>query len=134
MGDDTTFVSMKDIRIGRYVLIDGVPCRIVDIETSAPGKHGSAKMRVTGIGMFEGQKRTLLKPSSADAEAPVITKRKAQVVSVTDSTTQVMDSETYEVYDLPITEDFKGKIKPGMEVEVIEAMGRKALSRTLTNE
>ena len=134
MGDETTLVSMKDLRVGRYILIDGVPCRVVDIETSAPGKHGSAKMRVTGIGMFEGQKRTLLKPSSADADAPVITKRKAQVVSVTDSTAQIMDSETYEVYDLPITEDFKGKLKPGIEVEVIEAMGRKALSRTLTNE
>lgn len=134
MGDEITLVSMKDVRVGRYILIDGVPCRVVDIETSAPGKHGSAKMRVTGIGMFEGQKKTLLKPSSADAEAPVITKKKAQVVSVTDATTQLMDSETYEVYDLPITDEFKGKLKPGMEVEVIEAMGRKALSRTLTNE
>ncbi len=134
MGDDTTIVSMKEIRVGRYLIIDGVPCKVVDIETSAPGKHGSAKMRITGIGMFEGQKKTLLKPSSADGEAPIITKRKVQVVSVTDSTAQLMDSETYEVYDLPITEDFKGKLKPGIEVEVIEAMGRKALSRTLTNE
>jgi translation initiation factor 5A len=75
---------MKDVRVGRYIIIDGIPCRVVDIETSSPGKHGSAKMRVTGIGMFDGQKKTLLKPSSADAEAPVIIKKKAQVVSVSD--------------------------------------------------
>ncbi|MCL4379002.1 MAG: translation initiation factor IF-5A [Candidatus Marsarchaeota archaeon] len=134
MGDDVTIVSMKDVRVGRYIIIDGIPCRVVDIETSSPGKHGSAKMRVTGIGMFDGQKKTLLKPSSADAEAPVIIKKKAQVVSVSDSTAQLMDSDTYEVYDLPITDEFKGKLKPGATVEIVEAMSRRALSRTLGNE
>jgi len=134
VGDDVTIVSMKDVRVGRYIIIDGIPCRVVDIETSSPGKHGSAKMRVTGIGMFDGQKKTLLKPSSADAEAPVIIKKKAQVVSVSDSTAQLMDSDTYEVYDLPITDEFKGKLKPGATVEIVEAMSRRALSRTLGNE
>ena len=134
MGDEIMLVSMKDVRIGRYILIDGVPCKVVDIETSAPGKHGSAKMRVTAIGMFEGQKKTLLMPSHADVQAPVITKRKAQVVSVNDPSVQLMDSETYEVYDIPITDEFKGKLKPGMLVEVMEAMSRKALSRVLSNE
>lgn len=120
---------MKEIRVGRYVLIDGIPCRVVEIETSAPGKHGSAKMRVTGIGMFDGQKKSIIKPSSADIEVPVIGKKKAQVVSVAESSVQVMDSDTFEVYDLQIPEDLRGKLEAGKEVEVIVAMGRKALSR-----
>ena len=121
--------SMKEMRVGSYIMIDGIPCRIVEIETSAPGKHGSAKMRVTGIGIFDGQKKSLIKPSSADADVPVINKRKGSVVSVTGSTVQIMDSTTYEVYDLPITEDFQGKLEAGKEVEILDAMGRKALSR-----
>ncbi len=121
---------MKDIRVGSYIMIDGIPCRVVEIETSSPGKHGSAKMRVTGIGIFDGQKKSLIKTSHADADVPTITKRKAQVVSLTDTSVQVMDSETYEVYDLPLTEDFKGKLNPGQEVEVLDTMGRKALYRT----
>lgn len=120
---------MKEIRVGRYVLIDGIPCRVVEIETSAPGKHGSAKMRVTGIGMFDGQKKSIIKPSSADIEVPVIGKKKAQVVSVAESSVQVMDSDTFEVYDLQIPDDLRGKLEAGKEVEVIVAMGRKALSR-----
>jgi len=131
MSDDVTPVSMKDMRVGRYLIIDGIPCRVVDIDISSPGKHGSAKMRVTGIGMFDGQKKTLITPSHADAEAPVIKKSKAQVVSVTDTSAQLMDSESFEIYDLPLTEEFVGKLHPGQEVEIIEAMGRKALSRTL---
>ncbi len=132
MSGEVSLMPMKDLRVGRYVVIEGIPCRVVDIETSAPGKHGSAKMRVTAIGMFEGQKKTLLMPSHAEVEVPVIVKKKAQVVSVTETSVQLMDSETYAVYDLPITEEFKGKIKAGGEVEVIEAMEKKALSRILS--
>jgi translation initiation factor 5A precursor (eIF-5A) len=31
---------MKEIKTGRFILIDGIPCKVVEIETSAPGKHG----------------------------------------------------------------------------------------------
>ncbi|MFI5412470.1 MAG: translation initiation factor IF-5A [Candidatus Micrarchaeales archaeon] len=132
MADDEGEIQhkpMKDMRVGSYIMIDNIPCKIVEIETSAPGKHGSAKMRVTGIGIFDGQKKSLIKTSHADADVPTIVKRKAQVVSVTDNSVQVMDNETYEVYDLPITEEFKGKLEAGKEVEVMDTMGRKALLR-----
>jgi len=126
---------MKEVKVGRFVVIDGIPCKVVDIETSSPGKHGSAKMRVTAIGIFDGQKKTLLKPSDGDAEIPVIKKKKAQVVSVTDTSAQLMDPETYEVFDLPIPEELKGKLDSSVSVEVLEAMGRRAISRILgTNE
>lgn len=122
---------MKDLRIGKYVLIDGVACRVVDIDVSSPGKHGSAKMRVVAIGIFDGQKKTLLMPSHAEVDVPIISKRKAQVVSVEGDNAQLMDSETYEVFYLPIPEDLKGSVKPGGEVEVLEATGRRALSKVL---
>jgi len=129
MEGEISYASMKEIKVGRFLLIDGVPCKVVDMEISSPGKHGHAKIRVTAIGIFEGEKKTLLKPSDADVEVPVIKKKKAQVVSVADESVQLMDSETYEVYDLKITDEFKGKLKAGNEVEIMEAMGRKALSR-----
>lgn len=127
-------VSMKEIKVGRFILIDGIPCKVVDIETSSPGKHGSAKMRITAIGIFDGQKKTFLKPSDGDTEVPVIKKKRAQVVSINGSNVQIMDSETYEVYELPIPEELKGKIAAGNEVEVMEAMGRRMLSRVTGTE
>ncbi len=121
--------SMKELKVGRYVLIEGIACKVVDIETSAPGKHGSAKMRVTAMGIFDGQKKTLLKPSDSDVEVPLIAKKKAQIVSVEGRNAQIMDLETYEVFFLPIPEDMEGRLKSGTEVEVLEATGRRALSR-----
>ena len=133
MEGEISYASMKEIKVGRFILIDGVPCKVVDIDISSPGKHGHAKMRVTAIGIFDGEKKTVLKPSDADTEVPVIKKKKAQVVSVTGDIAQLMDSETYEVFDLKVTDEFKGKLNAGNEVEIMEAMGRKALSRILTS-
>lgn len=130
--DDVQFVSMKDVKVGRFILIDNVPCKVVDIEISSPGKHGHAKMRVTAIGIFDGQKKTLLQPSHAEIQAPVIKKTRAQVVSVTGDMVQLMDSETYEVYDLKVPEEFKGKLNAGGEAEMMEAMGRKTIARILS--
>ncbi len=131
ISDEIMYATMKDIKVGRFILIDGVPCRVVEIETSAPGKHGSAKMRVTAVSIFDGGKKTLLKPSDGDVEVPVITKRKAQVVSVSESRAQVMDLDTYETFELPVPADMTDKIKSGEEIEIIESMGRKAISRVM---
>ncbi len=131
MEEGITYAPMKEMRIGRYIMIDGIACKVVDIDISSPGKHGSAKMRIVAIGIFDGQKKTFLSPSHAEIEVPVIAKKKAQVVSVEGDNTQLMDLETYEVYSLPIPEELKGKLQSGREVEVLEATGRRALSRVL---
>lgn len=123
---------MKEIRNGRFILIDNIPCRVVEIETSAPGKHGAAKMRITAVGVFDGQKRTLLKPSDADAEAPIINKKKAQVVSVSESRVQLMDSESFETFEINIDEEYRASLKPGAEVELLVYGDQKAISRILS--
>jgi translation initiation factor 5A len=124
---------MKEIKTGRFILIDGIPCKVVEIETSAPGKHGSAKMRVTAVGIFEGGKKTLLKPSDADAEVPIVNKKKAQVVSVSGEISQMMDSETYESFEIKVPDEFKSSIKPGAEVELLVYGEKKTISRVLNS-
>jgi translation initiation factor 5A len=61
-----------------------------------------------------------------------MTKKKTQVVSISGDNVQVMDSETYAVFELPIPDELKGRLAAGAEVEVIEAMDRKAVSRILS--
>ena len=133
ISDEVLYATMKDIKVGRFILIEGIPCRVVEIETSAPGKHGSAKMRVTAVSIFDGGKKTLLKPSDGDVEVPVITKKKAQVVSISESRVQLMDLDTYETFELPIPSDMANNIKSGDEIEIIESMGKQAISRVLSS-
>jgi translation initiation factor 5A len=126
---EKVFAIAKELREGKYVLIDDIPCKVVEIESSKPGKHGAAKMRITGIGIFEGQKKTLLSPGDADVEIPIIERKNVQIMSVSGNNAQVMDQQTYEVYDLEIPSELVSQAAAGKEAEVIEAMGRKKMER-----
>ena len=123
--------SAKEIGKGSFILIDGIPCRIVEIETSAPGKHGAAKSRITAVGIFDGAKKTLLLSGHGEVPVPEILKKRAQVVSITEGSAQLMDLGSYEIFDSVIPPDLKGTVKAGGEVEVLETMGRRAITRVV---
>jgi translation initiation factor 5A len=123
------FAIAKDLKVGKYVLIDDVPCKVVNIESSKPGKHGSAKMRITAVGIFEGQKKTLLSPGDADVEIPIIDRQTVQIMSVSGKTAQVMDSKTYEVYDIDVPDEILKDAAAGKEADILEAMGKKMIER-----
>lgn len=125
-------VEAGSIKVGSYIVIDDEPCKVVEVTKSKPGKHGSAKARIVAIGVFDNVKRSIVVPTSATVNVPVISKLSAQVLSVTGDMVQLMDLSTYEVYEAPIPEDenLRSKIAPGVEVEVWEFMGRRKIMRT----
>lgn len=129
MSGEKIFVSAKNLKEGKYVLIDDIPCRIVEIDISKSGKHGGAKMRITAIGIFDGQKKTLLTPGDQDAEVPIIERKNVQIMSVNKKTAQVMDVDSYEMYDLEIPDELVANAQAGKEAEVLQAMGRKKIER-----
>jgi len=119
----------KDLKEGRYVIIDGEPCKVVEIQVSSPGKHGAAKMRIVGIGIFDNVKRVLLKPSDGNVEIPIVERKLAQVISVAGETAQVMDQKSYEIYEIILPEEIRDKVKEGDNVDVLECMGRRIVER-----
>ncbi len=118
-------VDLGSLKVGHNIVIDGEPCRIVELEKSKPGKHGSAKVRLVAIGIFDGVKRTMVGPADTKVEVPIIEKRSGQVVSVTD-TVSLMDNETLEIIEVPLPQDeaLKSKLEPGISVEYWRVMGR----------
>ena len=124
-------IEVGALRVGGYMLIDNEPCRIVDITKSKPGKHGSAKARIVAIGVFDGGKRTFVKPVDSNAEAPIIDKRPGQIFAVNPNGVQIMDLETYEYLDAPYPdeEDLKAKVVAGAEIEYWRILGRVKITR-----
>ncbi|MBN2459136.1 translation initiation factor IF-5A [Candidatus Woesearchaeota archaeon] len=105
--------SIGGLQIGNYVVVEGAACTVTGIQISRPGKHGHAKVRLEAVGIVDGKKRQVLAPGHDEIDVPVIDKRNAQVLSVTDDTANVMDSETYETFDLKIPEELKGSVNEG---------------------
>jgi translation initiation factor 5A len=117
------------LKEGRFVIIDNEPCRIVGMTTSAPGKHGHAKAKIDAIGLFDTQKHTIIRPTSAKIEVPIIERGAAQVLAVVGTHAQLMDLTTYETFELPIPINLRGEVKEGVEVEYIQALGRRKIER-----
>jgi translation initiation factor 5A len=121
--------EVRTLKVNRYVIIDGEPCRIVGLSTSKPGKHGEAKARIEAIGVFDGQKRSIVHPVKHKVHVPMIDKRSAQVLAFMGNIVQLMDLETYETFEMPIPDEFKGQLKTGKEIQYLQALGKKKITR-----
>ena len=105
-----------NFQIGNYIVVDGAACTVTSIQTSRPGKHGHSKVRIEAIGIIDNKKRQLLTPGHAELDVPVIDKKNAQVLSITGDMANVMDSETFETFDMAIPPELKDTVVEGSTV------------------
>ena len=126
---DTKPVSIGTLNKGNYVVIDGVACKVVDTQTSRPGKHGHAKVRLTGVGLLDEKKRVITAPGHDHVDVPIVEKKNAQVLSINGDKVNVMDSETYETFDLNIPEELKDEIVDGVVVVYWEILEDKVIKQ-----
>lgn len=128
---ETMIQEVRSLKVGRYIAIDGEPCKLVEYTTSKPGKHGEAKARMVAIGLFDRQKRSLVHPVKHKVHVPLVDRRKAQVLAEMGGEIQFMDLESYETFNIPlgdIPEEFHGKFEGGKEIQYLDA-GRKLITR-----
>lgn len=86
----------SSLRKGGYVLLKGHPCKLVEKCTTAPGKHGPAKVmniprywtvmllaslqaHLVGLDLFTGKKYEDICPVAHKLDVPIITKTEYQV-------------------------------------------------------
>ncbi|MBU2559616.1 translation initiation factor IF-5A [archaeon] len=127
----TKVAEVKSLKVGKFVVIDGEPCKVTSMQTAKTGKHGHAKARVEGVGILDGQKRTLLAPVDAKVDLPITEKKSAQIIAFMGDQVQLMDLENYSTFELPKPkdDDIEGTLVEGANVEIIEVMGRKKMTR-----
>ena len=112
----TKQASVGSLKKGSYVVIEGAACVVMDTQTSRPGKHGHAKVRISAMGLIDNKKRVVVMPGHDNVEVPIIEKKTAQVLSIQGNMANVMDAETYETFDMAIPEELKNDVKEGANV------------------
>ena len=118
--------EVRDLDEGSYVMMDDAPCKINAYSTAKPGKHGSAKARVEGKGVFDEKKRNLSQPVDAKIWVPIIERKQGQVVNVeSEDVAQVMDLETYETITMKVPGD--EKLSEDDEIEYLEYEGQRKI-------
>ena len=118
---------IKSLKKGSFILIDGIPCKVESIASGKSGKHGASKSRVDAVGLFDGRRRSIVKPSSDNIDVPIINKNKAQILAITGDQVKLMDLTDYSMFDLEIPEELKGKLNSGEEVTYYEVIGIRTL-------
>ena len=113
---DTKTIGANQVQKGSFILLEGVPSKVVDVEISKPGKHGHSKVRISAVGLVDERKRIVVMPGHDSVEVPIIEKKTAQVLSVKEKIANVMDSESYETFDMQIPEELQGQVTEGTSV------------------
>lgn len=123
--------QVGEVKVGKFLMIDGEPCKVVSYGTAKTGKHGHAKATVVGVGILDGVKRTLVSPTHAKVDFPITERKAAQVLSIMGDTMQLMELVTYETFDMPIPpeSEYEGTLAEGVEVEFMEVLGKRKLMR-----
>mmetsp|Transcript_87433 Transcript_87433/g.131149 ORF Transcript_87433/g.131149 Transcript_87433/m.131149 type:complete len:142 (-) Transcript_87433:30-455(-) len=118
------------IKVKGFSVLQGRPCKIVEVHKCKTGKHGSGKVRLVGLDIINSRKIEGIFPSRSTIQVPNITRTECQFLSYQNGFATVImpDSETAEI---PV----HGKIRQQMEsmveidfdfdwcVAVIEVMG-----------
>lgn len=123
--------KVGELKEGNYAIVNDEPCQIVQITKSKPGKHGSAKFRCTAISIFDGRKQSYVASTDTNIQVPIVDKRSGQIVSVSPTSIQLMDLETYEMRDVtkPSDDEIANKIEAGKEVEYWIILDRVKIQR-----
>lgn len=115
------------LRAGSYILIDGAPCIVKDTQTSRPGKHGHAKVRIKATDMFTGSTKEIVKPGHDNVEVPIIYKKNGQLLSITGDNMEIMDMETFETLAASLAmadEEVRDKLEAGQTVLFWQVTGK----------
>lgn len=124
-------IDATEMRVGTYLLLDGVAHQVKKMDISKTGKHGHAKVRFEATSIMTGKKKVQVVPGHDKFEVPMIDKRQAQVLSVSGESASIMDSENFENFDLGIPEELKGTVNEGVTVEYWDVEGDKLLKKVM---
>ncbi len=124
-------IEATEMRVGTFLILDGLVYQIKKMDVSKTGKHGHAKVRFEAVSIVTGKKKVQVVPGHDKFEVPMINKKQAQVLSVVGDNVSIMDIESYENFDLEIPDELKGQISDGENVEYWDVEGENILKRVV---
>lgn len=122
---------MTELREGSYVLVENAPCIVRKMDVSKTGKHGASKVRIEAVGVIDGKKRVIVKPGHEKIGVPLIEKKKGQILTLEEDKASIMDVDSYETLEVKYSEEFKGQLKEGDQVEYWDVEGERIIKRKL---
>lgn len=122
-------IHATDAKPGVTILVEGVAYIVKSNDISKSGRHGHAKCRIEAESILDGKKKVFTIAGHNRFECPMISKKNGQVLSIIGDKANIMDLETYETIELPVSEELKEQIKDGDQVEYWDVEGIKMIRK-----
>jgi len=81
-GAETYPIMCSALRKNGFAMLKGHPCKITEMSTSKTGKHGHAKVNLTGYDIFDGRKYEDMSPSTHNMDVPLVTRTDYQLIDM----------------------------------------------------
>ena len=91
-----TPIQTSACKKGSHIIIKGRPCKVDNISTSKPGKHGSAKCHLVAIDIFNGKKNEEISPAHATLHAPIVKRKEYLLLDIDGDYLSLLDDVTNE--------------------------------------
>ena len=133
---DTQPVKATQVKVGNHIVYDGDVYVVKSTDKSKSGKHGHAKVRMSVENIITGKSKSLVMPGDDKLKKPIIAKKISQVLSISPDTIQLMDKESFEVFEtlLPDYDAIGGKLDSGDEVDLWEFLGQRVIKKKRSTE
>lgn len=110
--------NVGDIKVGRYVTIEGAPCDI-----------GMEKLAVTAIEILDGRERSFTAPLDSECEFLVVEIKNAQILAAENENIHPIDMRTGKRFQVKKPRGIESELKADTQVEYIEVMGIPKLTK-----
>jgi len=122
-------INAHDVKEGSSIIIENAPCIVRGNDISKSGKHGASKCRIEAVGILDDKKRIVAVPGHERFDVPLIEKKRCQILSVAGDKASIMDSDSFETFDIAIDEEIKNEVQEGKQGEYWDIDGVKVLKR-----
>ena len=105
----TDKVDSNRLKNGSLVMIKGNPCKVTDVSTAKPGKHGSAKVILKGKDILTAKVYECTYHAGDMVDAPLVSRQEYTLLNIDDNTLELLtpEGDVKSDVDLPEQEHLK---------------------------
>ena len=102
---NTEKVESQRLKNGSLVMMKGNPCKVTEVSTAKPGKHGSAKVITKGKDILTGKQYECTFHSGDMIDAPIVKRDEYVLLNIDDNVLELLTKEGEVKSDVNIPED-----------------------------
>ncbi len=113
-------VDLKKLKKGNYVVWEGEPCMVKDLQFVVYSTHSHTKAKIELQGLFSGKFISTSLPLHEQMQEADITRKCATIISKAKDKLQIMDAVTFETIDADVDDKLFEEAKENDSVTYVQ--------------